>query len=31
LKDAAKLLAYLAATLLFGALSAPPLYWARKR
>jgi membrane protease YdiL (CAAX protease family) len=28
LKDAAKLLAYLAATLLFGALVAPPLYWA---
>jgi membrane protease YdiL (CAAX protease family) len=28
LKDAAKLLAYLAATLLFGALLAPPLYWA---
>jgi membrane protease YdiL (CAAX protease family) len=28
LKDAAKLLAYFAATLLFGALAAPPLYWA---
>ncbi len=28
MKDAAKLLAYLAATLLFGALSAPPLFWA---
>ncbi|HSH38209.1 MAG TPA: CPBP family intramembrane glutamic endopeptidase [Chthoniobacterales bacterium] len=28
MKDAAKLLAYFAATLLFGALSAPPLYWA---
>jgi uncharacterized protein len=28
LKDAAKLLAYLAATLLFAVLVAPPLYWA---
>ena len=28
MKDAAKLLAYFAATILFGALSAPPLYWA---
>jgi len=28
LKDAARLLAYLAATLLFGALTAPLLYWA---
>ena len=28
MKDAAKLLAYLAATLLFGALVAPVLYWA---
>lgn len=28
MKDAAKLVAYFAATLLFGALSAPPLYWA---
>jgi membrane protease YdiL (CAAX protease family) len=28
LKDAARLLAYFAATLLFGALSAPLLYWA---
>ena len=28
MKDAAKLLAYLAATLLFGAILAPPLYWA---
>jgi membrane protease YdiL (CAAX protease family) len=28
LKDAARLLAYLAAVLLFGALAAPPLYWA---
>ena len=27
LKDAARLLAYFAATLLFGALAAPPLYW----
>lgn len=27
MKDAAKLLAYLAAVLLFGALLAPPLYW----
>ncbi len=28
MKDAARLLAYLAATLLFGAISAPALYWA---
>ena len=28
MKDAAKLLAYFAATVLFGALLAPPLYWA---
>ena len=28
MKDAAKLLAYFAATLLFGALVAPPLFWA---
>ena len=28
MKDAARLLAYGAATLLFGALAAPPLYWA---
>ncbi|MGI9088137.1 MAG: CPBP family intramembrane glutamic endopeptidase [Chthoniobacterales bacterium] len=28
MKDAARLLAYLAAVLLFGALAAPPLYWA---
>ena len=28
MKDAAKLLAYFGATLLFGALSAPPLWWA---
>jgi membrane protease YdiL (CAAX protease family) len=28
LKDAARLLAYLVAVLLFGALAAPPLYWA---
>ena len=28
MKDAARLLAYAAATLLFGALAAPPLYWA---
>ena len=27
MKDAARLLAYFAATLLFGALAAPPLYW----
>ena len=28
MKDAARLLAYFAATILFGALVAPPLYWA---
>ena len=28
MKDAAKLLAYFAATVLFGAILAPPLYWA---
>ncbi len=27
MKDAARLLAYFAATILFGALAAPPLYW----
>jgi membrane protease YdiL (CAAX protease family) len=31
LKDAARLLAYGVATLLFGALAAPPLYWAAQR
>jgi membrane protease YdiL (CAAX protease family) len=30
LKDAARLLAYLVATVLFGALMAPPLYWAEQ-
>ncbi|HEV3409008.1 MAG TPA: CPBP family intramembrane glutamic endopeptidase [Chthoniobacterales bacterium] len=31
MKDAARLLAYAIATLLFGALAAPPLYWAARR